>query len=194
MFSAASFRPAVLPGLLGAALLSGCARTADNFTPRIVVSGSDGGTVSQNAQAAVHGYVLDDVSVTQIKVNDQPVTIEGSHKIANFKFQPDAKNGKAEYTITARDAAGHTSKETVTVVVDTTPPQIQVKSFNRVGNLIRVSGVATDNTRVAQILIDGNRLNITPGQKVEFYAETSGIYADITVLDVAGNKATRRAQ
>ncbi|UTA50675.1 hypothetical protein MSS93_13540 [Deinococcus radiodurans] len=33
MFSAASFRPAVLPGLLGAALLSGCARTADNFTP-----------------------------------------------------------------------------------------------------------------------------------------------------------------
>ena len=47
-------------------------------------------------------------------------------------------------------------------------------------NLVGVSTVAgnvpidfaTDNTRVAQILIDGNRLNITPGQKVEFYAET----------------------
>ena len=32
------------------------------------------------------------------------------------------------------------------------------------------------------------------GQKVTFYAETQGVYADITVLDRAGNKAERRAQ
>ena len=57
-----------------------------------------------------------------------------------------------------------------------------------------MSGVASDNNRVSQILIDGNRLNISPGQKVEFYAETTGIYADLTVIDVAGNKTTKRAQ
>lgn len=194
MVPAASPRPAALLGLLGAALLSGCARTSYNFTPRIVVSGSDGGTVAQSAQAAVRGYVVDDVGVVQITVDGKPVPIEGSNKIANFKFQPAAKSGKAQYTVAARDAAGHVSKQTVTVLVDATAPQIQIGSYSRVGNLIRVSGIASDNNRVSQILIDGNRLNISPGQKVEFYAETTGVYADLTVIDVAGNKVTKRAQ
>lgn len=181
--------------LTGAAFLSSCARTADNFTPRIVISGSENGAVAQSAQRAVRGYVLDDVGVQEITVDGKPVQIEaGSRKIAHFQFQPQAKSGKAQYTVKAKDAAGHEGTLDVSVIVDATPPQLKVKAFSRSRNLIRVSGVATDNNRVTQILIDGNRLNIAPGQKVEFYAETTGIYADLEVLDAAGNKTKIRAQ
>lgn len=193
------FRAAPVPALLtlcltGSLCLSGCARTTDNFTPRIVVGGSEGGTVAQSAQAAVRGYVLDDTGVQQITVDGKPVQIEGSAKIAHFTFQPQAKTGKAQYTIKATDAAGHTGVLAVNVIVDATPPQLKVTSFTRSRNLIRVAGVATDNNRVAQIMIDGNRLNISPGQKVEFYAETTGIYADLEAFDAAGNKTKVRAQ
>lgn len=187
--------PRLLTAALAAALLSGCARSADNFAPRIVISGSEGGALAQSAETAVRGYVLDDVGVTEIKVDGQPIEVEaGSRKIANFQFRPQPKNGKAQHVITARDAAGHEGKASVTVLVDATRPQIQITAYTRVRSVIRLSGVATDNNRVTQILVDGNRLNITPGPRVEFYAETTGIYADLEVIDAAGNVAKRRAQ
>lgn len=185
----------LLTAVLAPALLVGCARSTDNFTPRIVISGSEGGALAQSAETAVRGYALDDVGVTEIRVDGQRVAIEpGSRKIANFQFQPQPKTGKAQHVVTAKDAAGHEGKVTITVTVDATRPQIQVTSYTRVRNVIRLSGVATDNNRVTQILVDGNRLNITPGPRVEFYAETSGIYADLEVIDAAGNVAKRRAQ
>lgn len=129
----------------------------------IVVSGFDGGMVFQNVQVVVYGYVLDDVGVMQIKVNDQFVIIEGSYKIVNFKFQFDVKNGKVEYIIMVCDVVGYISKEIVIVVVDMILLQIQVKLFNCVGNLIWVLGVVIDNICVVQILIDGNWFNIMLG-------------------------------
>ncbi|SEI98612.1 hypothetical protein SAMN04488058_10322 [Deinococcus reticulitermitis] len=188
-------RPHLLTAPLALALLSGCARSTDNFTPRIVISGSEGGALAQSAETSVRGYALDDVGVTEIQVDGQRVPIEpGSRKIANFKFQPQPQGGKAQHVIIARDAAGHEGKATVTVMVDATKPQIQITSYTRVRSVIRLSGVATDNNRVTQILVDGNRLNITPGPRVEFYAETSGVYADLEVIDAAGNVTKRRAQ
>lgn len=184
--------PFVLLGLLG---LSACSRTADNFTPRIVVSGIEGGMVAQSGKSAVRGYVLDDTGVAKITVDGQNVPIEaGSRKIANFSFEPQDKKGKATYEIKATDAAGHVGTSEIEVVIDTTPPQVKVRGLTRSRNIVRISGVALDNNRVTQILIDGNRLNITPGRKVEFYAETTGIYADLEAIDAAGNRTKLRAQ
>ena len=81
-----------------------------------------------------------------------------------------------------------------TVNVDGAGPIISVSRFERERNIVRVTGVATDDNRVAQILVDGNRLNITPGRRVDFYAETTGIYADLEVRDAAGNVTKLRAQ
>ncbi|GAA5532849.1 hypothetical protein [Deinococcus aluminii] len=181
--------------LLLVPLLGGCTRTTDTFKPRIVVTSPDGGGVSRARSFTVQGYALDDQGVTQITVDGQAIPIKpGSRKIANFAFQTQLKDTRSEYTITARDKAGNESTLVLPVAVDSVPPAIKVTRFERDGNVIRVTGVATDNSRVAQISVDGNRLNITPGTRVDFYAETSGSYADIQVTDGAGNVTKLRAR
>lgn len=181
--------------LLFASLLSGCSRTADNFAPRIVISSPSDGGISQTKTPTVKGYALDDVGVTRITVNGKDIPIKaGSRKIANFEFQAAVSGPKADYGIIAYDAAGHQGKLSLPISVDNTKPEIHLKAFERSGKVIRVSGIATDNIQVAQVIVDGNRLNINPGKRVEFYAETTGIYADIEVYDAAGNKANVRAQ
>jgi hypothetical protein len=191
-------RPSFLPALglpvLALLFLSGCARTTDTFKPRISVT-SAGGAANTQKSFVVDGYVLDDVGVTEITVDGKPIPIlPGSRKLAHFQFKTLIEGERGQYTIGASDAAGNTSTLVLPVSVDSVKPTIEVTSFEKSGSTIRVSGVASDNTGVAQVLVDGNRLNITPGPRTEFYAETTGIWADITVIDAAGNRATRRAR
>lgn len=178
-----------------AAFLSGCSRTTDNFAPRIVISSPSDGGMSPSKTPTVKGYALDDTGVTKITVNGKSIPIQaGSRKIANFQFATQVSGPKSVYEIAAYDAAGNESTLSLPITVDAEKPQINLKAFERAGRVIRVSGVATDNVQVSQILVDGNRLNITPAKRVEFYAETTGIYADIEVYDAAGNKTNIRAQ
>lgn len=188
-------RPIAL-ALLGALTLAlgACARTTDTFKPRITVTAGEGGA-GRSPSFLIQGYVLDDVGVTQITVDGKPIPIQpGSNKIARFQFQAVLSTPTGRYTIAARDSAGNESTLVLPVSVDPTRPVIKVTRFERSGNVIRVSGVATDNVRVAQVSVDGNRLNITPGPRVEFYAETTGIWADVLVTDTAGNRTALRAR
>ncbi|WP_291424728.1 hypothetical protein [Deinococcus sp.] len=189
-------RPAApLCALLLAGLLSGCSRTKDTFAPRIVISSPSDGGVSQTRHPLVKGYALDDVGVTRITVDGKTIALQpGSRKIANFQFQAQIAGSAGEYVIHAFDAAGHDSKQTLSLSVDSVKPQISIKNFQRAGKTIRISGLATDNVSVAQVIVDGNRLNINPGKRVEFYAETTGVYADVLVVDAAGNQTATRAQ
>ena len=194
-----SFPPAAAPlpvlGLTLGLLLSGCARTTDTFKPRITISSTRAGEVSREKSFLVEGYVLDDIGVMQVTVDGKPIPIlPGSRKLARFQFKTLIEGAQGKYTIAARDAAGNESTLVLPISVDTVKPTIEVTRFEKSGNNIRVSGVAGDNTGVAQVLVDGNRLNITPGPRVEFFAETTGIWADITVIDAAGNQATQRAR
>lgn len=178
-----------------ALVLSSCSRTTDNFAPRIFITSPSETGVSQSRTPLVQGYVMDDTGVTRIMVDDKATPIlPGSDKIARFKFQAQVKGESSKYTLKAYDAAGHESVLTVPVTVDNTKPQISVKTFERRGRSIRVTGIVTDDIQVAEVIVDGNRLNITPGKRVEFYAETTGIYADIEAYDAAGNKVNVRAQ
>lgn len=191
-----SFLPAaaLLPAL-GLLLLSGCARTTDTFKPRISISDTTGGGISREKSFLVEGYALDDTGVTQITVDGEPIPIlPGSRKLARFEFRTLIEGSQGRYTIAARDAAGNESTLVLPISVDTVKPTIQVTRFEKTGNAIRVTGVAGDEGGVSQVLVDGNRLNITPGPRVEFFAETTGIWADITVIDSAGNQATFRAR
>lgn len=188
-------RRAALALVLLAPLLGGCARTADTFKPRIVVTSPDGGGAGQARGFMVKGYVLDDQGVTRVTVNGEAIPVQaGSRKIAYFEFRTQIEGARGQYTIGALDAAGNKSLLVLPVAVDAAPPTVNITRFERVGNLVRVTGVAADNSRVAQILVDGNRLNITPGSRVDFYAETTGIYADLQVIDGAGNVTKLRAQ
>jgi len=188
-------RRAFLALLSLAPLLGGCARTADTFKPRIVVTSPDGGGVGRARDFTVKGYALDDQGVTRVTVDGKAIPLQpGSRKIANFEFETRVQGARSEITLAALDAAGNKSVLVLPVTVDAEPPTIQVTRFERSGNVIRVTGVASDDTRVAQILVDGNRLNITSGSRVDFYAETSGVYADLQAIDGAGNVARLRAE
>ncbi|WP_075830392.1 hypothetical protein [Deinococcus marmoris] len=183
---------AFLP-VLGLLLLSGCARTTDTFKPRISISSAVG--VAREKSFLVDGYALDDMGVTQITVDGKAIPIlPGSRKLAHFQFKTLIEGTQGKYTIKAFDAAGNVGVLVLPISVDAVKPTIQITRFEKSGNAIRVSGVAGDNSGVAQVLVDGNRLNITPGPRVEFFAETTGIWADITVIDTAGNQATLRAR
>ncbi|WP_034384588.1 hypothetical protein [Deinococcus sp. YIM 77859] len=181
--------------LLLVPLLGGCARTTDTFKPRIVITSPDGSGVERARTFTVKGYVLDDQGVKRITVDGKSIALQpGSRKIAHFSFEAQATGTRRQYTIGAVDFAGNKSTLVLPIAVDSTPPTVRVTRFERDGNLIRVTGVATDNQRVAQVVVDGNRLNITPGTQVDFYAETTGVYADLQVTDGAGNVTRLRAE
>lgn len=194
-----SFRPAALFGLVGCctlmSLLSACFRNEDRFTPRIIITNSASGGVTATRTFVVKGYALDDQAVTGLSADGQALPVgDGTRKIVNFEFTTklDENKNTGSYTVRASDAAGHVGVLDMPVVLDTKKPTIKIKQFKKLGKFIRLSGIATDNHSVAQIFIDGNRINISPDESVEFYAETTGVYADLTVLDSVGNKATMR--
>ncbi|MFC5847944.1 hypothetical protein [Deinococcus petrolearius] len=189
--------PVTAAPLLGLLLLglSGCARPTDTFTPRIVINGPAGGAVSQSRAPTVRGYALDDVGVTRITVDGKTIPVQaGSRKIAAFSFQPPLQGNRGQYTVRAYDAAGHVGELSGTVRVDLQKPQIQVTAFERSGRQLRVSGIASDAGGVTAVSVDGQPLSISPGTRVAFSGQTSGVYADITVRDAAGNTSTRRAR
>lgn len=188
-------RAALLPLLLAAPALGACDRSADTFQPRIVITSPDGGGVSQSRNFVVKGYVIDDQGVSELTVSGRALPLTaGSRKIAYFQFQTQVTGNRGEYTLRARDAAGNESTLRLPVSVDGTNPVLKVTRFERERNVVRVTGVATDENRVAQVIVDGNRLNVTPGRRVDFYAETTGVYADIEVRDAAGNVTKLRAR
>lgn len=188
--------PALAVTLPALVLLGSCNRTADTFKPRLTISSDTGGSgVSREKTLTVDGYALDDTGVVAITVDGKAVPMQpGSRKLARFRFTADLHGGKRQYTVVARDAAGNADTLVLPITVDSAPPSVTMGRFERSGNTVRVSGVAADNNEVREVTVDGNRLNITPGRRVEFYAETTGIYADIQVTDAAGNVTSKRAQ
>lgn len=184
----------LLAPLLGA-LLGSCARKVDSFKPRIVVTSPDGGGVGRARALTIRGYALDDQGIERITVDGKAIPIQpGSRKIANFAFQTQVQGNKATYLIGALDAAGNKSVLEVPITVDGKAPALRATRVERSGNLIRVTGVATDDNGVTEVLVDGKRLNITSGTRVDFYAETTGVYADLEAVDGAGNRTRLRAQ
>ncbi|RTR27313.1 hypothetical protein EJ104_06955 [Deinococcus radiophilus] len=183
------------PLLLVPALLGSCSRQADTFQPRIVVTAPEGGGVARADNLFLKGYLMDDTGAIQLTINDQAVPLDsGSPKIKYFSYQPEVQGTENSFVLKARDRAGNESTMTMDLNIDAEPPELAVSSFERIGKTIRVSGEATDNDQVAEILVDGRRLNSPVGTRVTFYAETQGIYADITVRDRAGNTVERRVE
>ncbi len=175
-------------------LLIGCARELDQFKPHIIITSPESGAVSAGKSFVLKGYVLDDRAVAMLRVQGQPVPIKAGSKIAPFTYQTSIGGKAATYSIVALDTSGNKATLNLPLKVDNTPPTIRVTKFERDGNTIRVSGVATDNSSVAQVSVDGSVINIMPGTTTEFYAETSGEYADIQVKDGAGNLTKLRAR
>jgi hypothetical protein len=183
-----------LPLLLPALLLAGCAREVDQFKPHIIITSPAGGAVSADKKFTLEGYVLDDRAVAQLTVQGQRVPIKAGRKIAPFSVQTSIQGSATTYNLIALDTSGNKTTLDLPLRIDNTPPIISVTKLEREGKTVRVSGVVTDNSSVIQVSVDGSVLNIVPGSSTEFYAETTGQYADIQAKDGAGNVSKLRAQ
>lgn len=178
--------PALLLGL--SVLLAGCSPRQDTFKPLIVITSPDGGSASATRSFLVKGYVVDDQGVRTLEVQKVAVKLDApGEKIQPFSFRTLIQGQKADYLIRAIDTSGNVATLTLPVRVDTVKPSVKVTKLEHDGQTLRVTGVATDDQKVAQVIVDGNRLNISPGARVEFYAETTGTLAEIEVRDAAGN-------
>jgi len=175
-------------------ILTGCAREVDTFRPRIIVTQPEAGSVSRQTNTIVRGYVMDDTAVSEVLVNGVRVPTRGSRKIVSFAFRTSVAGNRADYVIEARDTSGHTAKLNLPLRYDGTPPKLEITKFEREGNTMRVTGTATDDTKVASITVDGGRLGVGSGQRVPFYAEATGVWVDIVVKDAAGNTTRKRVQ
>lgn len=174
-------------------LLCACSRAADHFSPRISITSPVNGIV-KSYPVVIAGYVMDDVGITKMTINDQPLPQSGgTEKIARFQYKTD-KRDVTKYTIKAYDPSGHVSTSVIQLKLDQKKPSFSIKNFERRGRTIRIIGVATDDTEVTSLTIDGRPVVISPARRVEFQAETTGVYADLAVYDAAGNKATLRLQ
>ena len=182
----------VLPGCLPLALI-GCAREADQFKPQIIVTSPQGGAIGADRQFTLKGYVIDDRAVALLQVQGEKVPIK-TGKIAPFTYQTSLQGKASSLNIVALDSSGNKTTLALPLKVDNTPPVIRVSKLERDGKTIRVTGVVSDNTSVVEVSVDGSVLNIIPGSSADFYAETSGVYADIVAKDSAGNVAKLRAQ
>ena len=175
-------------------LLLGCSREVDQFKPHIIITSPEGGAVSANKNFTLKGYVLDDRAVAVLRVQGEKVPIKAGSKIAPFTYQTSLKGNTVTLSLVALDSSGNKTVLDLPLKIDTAAPVIRVTTFERDGKAIRVSGVVTDNTSVAQVSVDGSVINTVPGTSTEFYAETSGAYADIQARDGAGNVTNLRAR
>ena len=175
-------------------LLIGCSREVDQFKPHIIITNPEGGAISANKSFRLKGYVLDDRAVALLRVQGEKVPIKAGSKIAPFTYQASLKGNASILSLVALDSSGNKTTLDLPLQIDTAPPVIRVTNLERDGKIIRVSGVVTDNLSVAQVSVDGSVINTAPGISTEFYAETSGEYADIQAKDSAGNVAKLRAR
>lgn len=184
------------PTLLACALLilslGACARQQDDFKPRIVITEPAAGSVSRASDTVVRGYVIDDIGVAKVQVDDTTLPTQGSRRIASFGFKTKVSGARAKYTIRATDVSGLSTTLELPLRFDGEAPTFKISKFERQGKTIRITGTASDNTKVVYVGVDGNRIAINPGRAVSFYAETTGIWADLEVRDAAGNVTKQR--
>lgn len=198
-YTITSHTPGVLPfprwpsGLGILALLTACSPRADTFKPLIVITSPDGGPASAVRSFTVTGYVLADRGVRTVSVQGVPLVLPTSGlKIQAFTFRTLIPGDEADYHLQATDVSGNITNLTLPLRVDAESPRLTVSKVESSGGLLKITGVATDNQRVAAVIVNGNRLNINPSSRVEFYAETSGQSAGIEVRDAAGNVHNQR--
>ncbi len=180
---------------LGPLVLGSCAREGDAFRPHIIITEPEAGSVSRQNSSVVRGYAIDDQEVASLVVNGTALKLPaGKRKIVPFAFKTSATSDRAEYTIAATDNAGRSAKLILPLRYDPNPPTIEITKLERDGGVLRVTGVATDDVKVASVTVDGSKLSVSPGRRVAFYAEALGTTVDVVVLDAAGNQTVKRVQ
>ncbi|MDP9191858.1 MAG: carboxypeptidase-like regulatory domain-containing protein [Acidobacteriota bacterium] len=167
----------------------------DTTGPTIRIDGlTDGQTVAASP-LVVNGAVTDVSGIASASLNNQPLTLG-----ANGAFQAAVPlvAGTNILTIAGSDCEGNASQQQIRVVLasDTAPPtvRIDVPAAGTITNQtqIAVSGVATDDTGVASVTVNGMPMTLTGGTwsgSVSFPAANATRTLTATATDRGGRTA-----
>ncbi len=140
--------------------------SADTTRPSVTINSpvSSASYTSLNSTVSLAGAAADNVGVTQVTWSNSlggggTASGTGSWSVGSITLQ----NGINVITVTARDAAGNTGTDTLSVTYsssgsgDTTPPAVTINSptsgstYAAPGNTISLGGSASDNVGVTQV-------------------------------------------
>jgi hypothetical protein len=181
-------------------LAGGCMSRPDSLAPIISITEPKSGATRSSEVIQVYGYALDDEGVSAIRVNGTDLLQFERNKSARgkslvqFAFQgnPD-REGDVEFVIEVEDTSGRVTVLPYTLIIDTTPPTLELDSQSLGNNRYRVQGVARDNTEVSSIRLGGQPLQFRPAPEYTF--EFGNILLSepvVEVVDSAGNRIERR--
>lgn len=181
---------------LAALLLGACEREADALAPQIVVVKPAAGAVTGRDPVTVEGYAWDDRGVQKLIVNGTdllaipPYSKYRGRKLAPFKFRPrTSAGGSVAYRLRAVDNSGRSTERELPLIVDTQPPRFVPDQLVAEGDAVVFAGRATDDQKVARVLVNGEPVNVSPGRTVSFYTELKRVRTvSVVVEDAVGNR------
>jgi hypothetical protein len=158
--------------------LIGCSRETDTFAPQIVITKPANESVTPNSRLTIEGYVWDDKGIQKLVLNGTtdllakgPLAAQRGRKIVKFSFPASPLAGdKVSYELRAVDTKARSSTREIKVTVDTQKPTLSIQTVDSQLTTVAVSGLAKDNQKVNGVSVNGDPLNISPGQSVSFYA------------------------
>jgi len=181
-------------------LLPGCISRSDTLAPLIVISDPKAGAVRTAEGLAVRGFAMDNRGIFALRVNGTDLLAsplyqaERGQQLVEFEFlAPSRGEGARVFIIEAQDAHGYVSTLRYELLIDITPPEIEIKPLERLGgNRVRVSGTARDNNQVAQIIVNNVQIPFAPTSERIFSLDVEGPSVHLVVVDQAGNRTELR--
>lgn len=159
----------------------------DNLAPTIVVQGPQEGEVLTDTTAVVVVQVADP-DTAAVKVGGRDAALQGEGRYA---ARVDLVEGDNRVEVTALDDAGNESKATVAVLVDTTPPELEVEvkvlSFDKSVVSGKVKGAA-------RVVLDGKEvpLDLFGAFSAEIAVDPDKQRVVVEAVDAHGNARTVR--
>lgn len=181
-------------------LLTGCMSRSDSLAPIISITDPKSGATSSAEVVNVYGYAYDDQGVIAIRVNgtdllqfEENASARGRSLIQfAFRGSPD-REGDVEFTIEVEDSSGRTSILPYTLLIDTTPPTLELETESLGNGRYRVRGIARDNTEVSAIRLGGQPIQFAPAAETTFeFSDVPLSEPTVEVVDSAGNRIEQR--
>ncbi len=192
-----SFR--IFVPILSLFLLTSCLNRKDAIAPIVTIVSPPNGSVQSSQQPNVFGYAMDDEGIKSIVVNGQDLLLneilknERGKKLINFGFSPNNQDeGTFAANIVVTDINGRSSTFPYTLIIDKTPPTIEIVELRKLGNnRMRVHGIARDNDAVNSISIAGTSILLRATPEYEFNHDVDySSDMNLVATDNAGNKTS----
>lgn len=182
----------------------------DETIPTVMIDETlEYGATFNTSSIEVRGYINDDSSIEEFKVDGEDVDFTFNTTTGNWDFETELsfpEDGVHEFDIDAKDSAGNAINFEHLVVIDTTNPVINVNiPPSTQDNEVTLTGTITDNLYDLKVLIDGNMIANIDGDYDNYNSFDSIEYEvsydvslnygyntfTITAEDTAGNVTTK---